>query len=224
MMNLDGHYFQVPNDIHRSIKSVYELCALMYLIRCSNGSGESFPSYQTISQGIMSRRQAIRAVKSLVHLGIVSILPTPFHANTFTLNMEKLLKLIRSGDQQTPVTDCRHVSGDTQSSDGDHQSSPLVTPSHPNKTHGEKNLTIKPKMRSPRCESFEKYVERMKKDVRFSDINHDTLLEKFLLYDETRKYKSRKAAWLSWLLLEIKHNENRNRSVKENDTRPVEGW
>ena len=53
-----GKFFLVPNGIHRAVHSPYDLIVLLYLLQCSEPKGKSFPSYKTLSPGLMSRYRA----------------------------------------------------------------------------------------------------------------------------------------------------------------------
>ena len=99
-----GTFYQVPKGLHKIVKRSSDLCVLTYLLKCKNGSNSCYPSYQTISQGLISRREAMRAVKRLKGIGIISVTKTPFKVNTFTINIELINKL--TGDTLSLVTPC----------------------------------------------------------------------------------------------------------------------
>lgn len=66
-------YFQVPNAIFDAELDPYEKLAYMYLARCGNHGGTSFPSYRTIAKKCsMSRRKAIDAVRTLEEQGFLT--------------------------------------------------------------------------------------------------------------------------------------------------------
>ncbi len=96
-----GKFFQIPNGVHRVVKSPYDLSVLLFLMQCADSNGKCFPSYATIAQGIMSRYQAMKSVKNLQVTGILSIKQTPYKPNTFVVNFDKLVNLI---DQSTVLT------------------------------------------------------------------------------------------------------------------------
>jgi hypothetical protein len=111
-----GNFFQVPNGIHRAVNSPYDLSVLIFLMQCADRNGKCFPSYATISQGIMSRYQAIKSVKNLHDKGIVNIERIPYKTNTFIVDFHKLVNLI---DQSTTLTSQSHRL---------HRSTTLTTP------------------------------------------------------------------------------------------------
>lgn len=86
-----GSFHQVPDNVHKIFQSVYELAIFNYLLQCSDSSCKSFPSYSTLSQGLMSRYQAILTVKQLVKRGYVSIEKREFKSNIFVINIEKVI-------------------------------------------------------------------------------------------------------------------------------------
>lgn len=66
-------YFMTPNEIFEMDDiNIYEQMVYIYLCRCGNNSGSAFPSYQTIADKCkMSKRNAIKCVKSLVDKGYI---------------------------------------------------------------------------------------------------------------------------------------------------------
>ncbi|MGB2814098.1 MAG: hypothetical protein WBC75_03280, partial [Dehalococcoidales bacterium] len=117
-----GEFYQIPNGLHRIVKFPTDLCVLTYLLQCRNGSNTCFPSYQKICQGLFSRRQAMTSVKRLKKADIISVIGTPYKANTFVINMELIVKL--TSEANSLVKPIHHTS--------EINSPPLVKSLHPN--------------------------------------------------------------------------------------------
>ena len=69
-------YFRTDNEIYDNLDidiTVYALAVYGYLCRCGNQSRDAFPSYTTISKRCrISRQTAIRAIKGLETLGLIT--------------------------------------------------------------------------------------------------------------------------------------------------------
>ena len=59
----DGDFYQLPNNIHRSIKSPFTFAVLCKLIQHVDSNGHCFPGQDKLAQGFMSTRQVKRATE-----------------------------------------------------------------------------------------------------------------------------------------------------------------
>lgn len=101
VFGMDGNYTKIPNDIHKIVKSVYELSILIYLLRCCDSHNKCFPSYDKITQGLMTRRHCMNLCKELTKRGYIRIKERKFKSNIFTINIERIVNDIH---QCTTVT------------------------------------------------------------------------------------------------------------------------
>ena len=139
-----GEFYQVPKGLHRIVKYPTDLCVLTYLLQCRNGNNACFPSYQTISQGLISRRQSMISIRRLKGAGFISITGAPYKTNTLTINIELITKLT-----------------------SEMNSLPLVKPLHPNNTKLNNtkeqedidNVLIKKKRQGRPAEDPDKYIQ-----------------------------------------------------------------
>jgi hypothetical protein len=132
-----GTFYQLPKYLHRIVKSPYAFCVLTYLLQCKNGSNACFPSYQTITQGLMSRRQAIKSINELKKAGIISITKQPYKANAFTINVDLLIEL--TSEYSSLVNTLHQPTSEHSSPPSEYGSLPLVNTVHPNKKQLNKN-------------------------------------------------------------------------------------
>ena len=132
-----GSFYQLPKHLHRVVKSPFALCVLAYLLQCRNGDNSCYPSYQTITQGLMSRRQAIKSVNELAEAGFISITKTPYKANTFTVNVEFIMQL--TSEYSSLVNTVHQPTSEHSSPPSEYSSLPLVNVVHPNNNQLNKN-------------------------------------------------------------------------------------
>lgn len=86
----NGRFFQLPKGIHRIVDDPYQLAILTFLLQCEK-DGQAFPSYQTMTQGLMSRWQAIESIKKLKDKGFLVKESNNFRSNIYHLNIPKLV-------------------------------------------------------------------------------------------------------------------------------------
>jgi DNA-binding transcriptional regulator YhcF (GntR family) len=129
-------FFISPNSIFDVAElNTYEKICYLYLCRCSDSEKKSFPSYEKIGEKTgVSRRTAMRAVKSLEEKGYVVVKRRTNNKKKNTSNLYTILSPEEvTSDSQTPeqdfvVTNSHHLSSDSQSPS-------VVTHSHPINTH-----------------------------------------------------------------------------------------
>ena len=93
----NGDFYQVPRGIEKVVGDIYEFTVLTRLLdRASNTTGASFPSFRDLTMGMMCRNRAIQSVKAIEKLGIINIEHIPFKSNTYTINIDKLMELIKT--------------------------------------------------------------------------------------------------------------------------------
>jgi len=164
------------------VSNIFEFVVLTRLLdRADDGTGISFPSYRDLTMGMMDRRSAIRSVKALEEIGIISIQHKNFKANTYTIHWDVLKKLIKTSDYQSLVSHSHQsptVTSDPQSSPSDYQSLPPVTDSHPNVTHI--NVTQEPNK------------EINNKEI-LTDKNNDEILKQLITKLKEKGYGGSKA-------------------------------
>ena len=101
-----GDFYQIPRGTEKAVGNIYEFVVLARLLdRANDVTGASFPSYRDLTMGFMCRNRAIQSVKAIEKLGIITIERTPFKANTYTYNKDKLLDLIKTGASRELVQD-----------------------------------------------------------------------------------------------------------------------
>lgn len=123
--------FEYPISEHAKI--VY-----LYLCRCSDEEGQSFPSYKTIAEKCsISKRTAMRAVKELQEVGFLSSEKRADEKGVMSSNLYVIYDSPELEDESTLVTES-HYPSDTESlppvteshHPSDTESLPLVTQSH----------------------------------------------------------------------------------------------
>lgn len=194
----NGQFYQLPKNLHRVVANSYEFSILAYLLQCEN-EGKAFPSYNTMAQGLMSRREVIRAIKSLISKGYLTKEPQHYHSNIYHIIISKLV---------TDIHQCLTVTSDSQSPSSDSQSPPLVTHSHPNNT----------KLNNTKITIPKEYIKELK--LEFPNVDIDEEYKKFVLWwgEGKKKLKRPKLAFRNWIKKAAQITPGKNAGVNRINT------
>ena len=105
----NGEFHIVPDNLQYVIKDIFEIVVFKYLLQFNNRKDNSaFPSYESMTQGVMSRPKAIDAVKGLITKGYISKENRYQTSNIYTIHFDKLVNDIH---QSTEFTSKRGLLG-----------------------------------------------------------------------------------------------------------------
>jgi hypothetical protein len=194
----DGHFFQVPDNIHRAVMNVYELAVLIHLLQRQDGEGCSFPSQETLAQGMMSTKQVNRATTGLAKRGLITIDRKWVWRGgiqlTYTVRMDVILVIV----QQTPSPIDSQSSG---LSVHQYQTHHHRTDSPSNHTHSLNHThssSYTPEKNTPtkKTATDETFFEGLRTDPRYRglDVRHERVL-----WEEWCRENKRKATRLRFL-------------------------